>query len=419
MNVLSYRLPIILSAFWTLNSLAIDLTPIGIFNGANGEKIPLSAVVLVKDKNSGQIIPRDILLKKRGLVINQRFQTLILNGSVPTPPPPPELPPITQDNNEIGSPTKGPQSNSDSECENLANHHRDWQTKSEQHFYADGRLNFYVGTLTANVRPEYKVEGLTDWKPMKYLGQVNRSDGGGKFAWIYTEPSDGTPRLTYARTRKGCTEYPDNRTQVPKTNFSTDWSDIASVPALENRNDDLIIPIVESSDLEDATNRNHVSATYGTFLLHGPDVTIQSLNVTGNGSDIRDTNNYVPFKQDDVVLGTASTGFYLSTKDYILDVSTKKGNQRFIVHRNHQGGHFSVVTTITRHDGNVFVQPRHVTNFLPQKLVDENGKEFVSDSRWGRSFHLGELPDGEYRFKLYSQENVLIDPNIIVKVRKP
>lgn len=416
------RLFAVISVFYSMSSFALDLSSVGIFNGGRGEKIPLKMIVLVKDKKTGQIIPRDVLSKQKNLVIEQRFKEIIFDGPMPSVPvvvaPPVDSSPI-ENNGEIGSASMGPQSSNNSECENLANHHRDGQTKSEQHFYADGRLNMYVGTLTANVRPEYKVDGLTGWKPMRYLGKVTRGDGGGNYAWIYTEPADGVERLTYSRTKENCTEYPDNRNQVPRNNFNVDWSDLASPSKQENQIDDLIIPVVDSSDLETANSKNFVSATYGTLILHPEDISITGLNVFGQDADIRDTNNFVPFKQDNQVVGTASTGFFISPKDYILDISTKKGNQRFTVHRNHQGGHFSVVTTLTRHDGYVFVEPRHVTNFLPQKLVDEKGKEYFSDPRWGRAINLGVFSDGEYKFKLYSQENVLIDPNIIVKVRRP
>ena len=93
---------------------------------------------------------------------------------------------------------------------------------------------------------------------------------------------------------------------------------------------------------------------------------------------------------------------------------------RYNVHRNYQGGHWSTVTTLTRHDGQVTVSVQGIAWDINQKLVNTStGQTFTNINQFGNVFDLGFLADGNYNFAVQTYHGVTINHNVRVNVRRP
>ena len=305
-----------------------------------------------------------------------------------------------------------PTPDSEKVCEDLTNH-----GPANPHLYSHASSNTFTGDLMAKYAPEYMVEGLTGWKKMYTAGLV-ASNTDLKY-FFFHEPSDGAERNIILRTKAGCPEFRDVRNQRVNTNTLEDWYGLpATMPALANPTP-IDVNFMINSELENRGLWENI-AVYNLFA----DRYIGNMAMKVNGY------SYAPFREYTypmfLVRGNHTimdTPALLDTyKDFYIDVSTDNFNSaaRYTVYRNYQGGHWSVVTTATRHDGRVTVTAQGISWEMDQQLVNLNtGQVYPNVSTFGNVFDLGFLGDGDYVFALRTYNGVTINNRILVRVKRP
>ena len=300
------------------------------------------------------------------------------------------------------------------QCEDFSNH-----GPANPHIYGLTRANMYVGDAVSFYTPEYKVEGMTDWKlastvPLNIPGTEKKYH-------YFGEVSDGVPRNIWLRTKAGCPEFRDIRNTVIKPNTIEDWTSRLpqNLPNYMN-----LVPqdfyLMANSEMEDRLVNDEIGV-YGLYT----DRLVSGLAAKVNGFYWMQFNPMHPlaplFRVRDATNMMETPGFP-STKDFVLDLSTDNfvTGARYNVYRNYQGGHWTAVTTFTRHDGKVTVSAQGVSWEVDQILVNvATGQEFRNISKFGNVFDLGYLGDGTYEFKVKTYTGVLLPHHIVVKVRKP
>ncbi|MFT5884702.1 MAG: hypothetical protein ACI9IP_001159 [Arcticibacterium sp.] len=296
------------------------------------------------------------------------------------------------------------------QCEDFSNH-----GPTNPHLYAQKYNNSFVGDLISKYTPEYKIEGLTDWKLMSTAGAFQ--PGSDLNYHFYSEPSDGEGRYTVLRTKAGCSEFRDIRSQRVYDNTLEDWIDLPnSLPSINPVAKDFYIMV--NSELEGRSNFEEIPV-YNLFA----DRVINNLTARINGHDYVgfDLFTYPIFKvrQNNNMMDTRA--IYVQ-KDFVMDVSDDSFNTaaRYNVHRNYQGGHWSTVTTLTRHDGQVTVSVQGIAWDMNQILMNTStGQSYNNINQFGNVFDLGFLPDGNYNFAIKTYHGVTINNNIRVNVKRP
>ncbi|MFT7247353.1 MAG: hypothetical protein ACI97P_000117 [Arcticibacterium sp.] len=304
------------------------------------------------------------------------------------------------------TPTPGPEK----QCEDFTNH-----GPTNPHLYAQKYNNSFVGDLISKYIPEYKIEGLTDWKLMSSAGAFE--PGSDLNYHFYSEPSDGQARYTALRTKAGCPEYRDIRTQRVYHNTLEGWIDLPSnLPSINPVAKDFYIMV--NSELEGRSDFEEIPV-YNLFA----DRVVNNLTARINGYDYVSFNlhTYPIFvvRQNNNMMDTRA--IYVD-KDFVMDISDDSFNtaSRYNVHRNYQGGHWSTVTTLTRHDGQVTVSVQGIAWDMNQMLVNTStGQSYNNINQFGNVFDLGFLPDGNYNFAVKTYHGVEINNTIRVNVKRP
>lgn len=317
-------------------------------------------------------------------------------GTNPDPDPQPDPEPDTEPNNAA--------------CEDLSNH-----GPANPHLFAVTSNNTIAGDLLALSTPEYRIEGLTGWKKMSKMGKV--VPYGELNHYIFSEITDSSPRKVWLRTKPGCYEYGDVRTQQPIFNTLEQWSTLP-FRLQDLRPTDLGVNFFVNSELEHKSDINGIAV----YNIWG-DSWIGGFQARINGSRIINFNKYeFPLFRERNNQNLMSADYFNTSKDFILDVS-KDGfvtGERYTVYRNYQGGHWTTVTTLTRHDGRVTVNCQGINWETNQKLVsNSNGKTFWTKGHFGNLFELGYLSDGDYSFQLQTKEGFVVNPNVVIKVKRP
>lgn len=297
-------------------------------------------------------------------------------------------------------------------CEDFRNH-----GAGSPHLYSSAYSGMLVGEVLAACRPTYWVEGLMAAPaPMMEVGRVEGTD---KKLYRYEHRDDGSQRNTHIRSPgEGCMDYPDIRTQhVPGMHETlTEWSELPALPALPV-DGGLDIPLVFSTELE---GMNPGSAAVWSVMT-----TPQVPGLVGrtNGGDwqgaMQQTWGYFFHRP---TFEVSELPYSAPPKDFILDISRDGGasGQRFIVYRTTQGGHYSAITTATRQDGRVFVTAQLANAEVQQRLIhSQTGQVYPSHPIYGMTFDLGQLPEGDHLFSLWTSDDTLIDAHVTVKVRRP
>lgn len=321
-----------------------------------------------------------------------------------------------------------PVSDAQTTCEEVANPHTSANAvKYGQHTYYDSKNKRILGTIKALYRPQYKIDGINDWKNMDYVGDT--TDGSGLKAWMFKQPTDGNPRTTSYRTRAGCTEYPDTRPQ-PQWNttenriFRTDTLETyyapTGLPALDYANltnDE--VPIWFSSEMEDGLdNANYnVTSWEGRFYnLNVAQFRILTPNNYGH-NDWMNLETYGSYKR--------TTSFFFTLKDFAFEIKLNSGKiQRYQVTRSYAGGHYSVRSVITRFDGVVYYIPQSLMsesiNMRMKNLTTGAVTTNIRQNGLGHIYRLDPIADGDYTIRIYSEgkEYSTVDDTII-KVRRP
>lgn len=329
------------------------------------------------------------------------------------PNPPPEQPSPTPTPTPTPSPTPDPTptpSNGDEPCENLANH-----GLASPHLYAVTSMMSLVGDVTTKSAPEYKIEGLTDWKKMTKHDQIGNT---GVFHCTFVEPTDNNDRYVWLRTRQGCPEYKDVRTQKPGKTLE-DWSTNISamkLPVMQENNSGnfnvWVNSILENREL------NWPILTFGVII----DQELSGYRLRVNGANQYGFNSQdSPFHYRQRGRRLESINFD-SPKDYVIDISNDgfQSGRRYTVYRNALGGHWTVVSTLTRSDGRVTVSAQALTYESNQILRNKaTGQEYRNTDYYGHVFDLGNMADGDYEFELKASDGRTIINRVIVKVKRP
>ncbi|AWV98136.1 hypothetical protein [Arcticibacterium luteifluviistationis] len=303
-----------------------------------------------------------------------------------------------------------PTPDTEKQCEDFSNH-----GPSNPHLYAQSSSNSFVGDLVAKYTPEYKIEGLTDWKLLTTAGSV--IPGSDKKYHYYKEPFDGWERNTLLRTKAGCPEYRDVRSQKVYTNTLEEWHGLpTSMPSINPSIKDYYIMV--NSELEGRPLWNDIPV-YNLYA----DRDIPNLNVRVNWNDFYSFEKYTyPLFQVRPNRDMMITTSFNVKKDFIIDVSDDgyQTASRYTVYRNYQGGHWSTATTLTRHDGRVTVSVQGINWDTDQLLVNvSTGQTYYNIQQFGNVFDLGYLPDGDYQFAVKTYHGHTINDRVIVKVKRP
>lgn len=293
-------------------------------------------------------------------------------------------------------------------CEDLRNH-----GPAGPHLYYDVPRGVLTGDVIASCAPLFWVEGLTQsYERMSYIGAIPNSD---KKVYRYTVPADTAGRNVHLKSAgDGCQDYPDVRLQPLDTRVRDAWVELPQLPAVTPSVED--IPFFFSSHLEQSEQDAFI---WGIYTIK-PWENLQ-YSVNGGG--------WTPFKAPEQWgWFNASAPFsYVSTetikppKDFILDITRDAGatTQRFTVFRTSKGGHYTSMTTATRQDGRVWFTAQLSHPESPQYLVHEvTGQRYPSMAPYHYLFDLGILSEGDHRFSLWSAEEVFIDDQVIVKVKR-
>ncbi len=294
-------------------------------------------------------------------------------------------------------------------CENLQNH-----GSGLPHLYSSAYAGALVGEVVAECPPLYWIEGLMEQPaPMTFVGSI---PGSAKKAYRYKHLDDGTPRNTHLRSvGEGCQDYPDVRTQQVNPATYAEWWELPPLSPLESPSTSWL-PLFFSTELESQDPGSAV-----VWSLVTPQ-TLPSLRFRVNGGEWRSFYEVAwPWFHYLPPATFMETGSFNPPKDFILDVSADEGAtaQRFTVFRTSQGGHYSVISTMTRQDGQVMVTCQLSSAELPQRLIDpQTGRVYPSYPGYNHIFELGQLPEVDRVLTLWSAEDVLIDDHILIRVRR-
>jgi hypothetical protein len=333
------------------------------------------------------------------------FDAKIVQATTPDPTPDPIPTP-----EPTPTPDPTPIDDSNKQCEDFSNH-----GAANPHLYAKKSSYSFVGDMISKYAPEYRIEGLTGWKLTTTAGPV-KAGSDIKYHY-YEEKSDGQARYTFLRTKAGCTEYGDVRSQKVYDNTLEDWTTLPT--NLQPMNPKIMdYYIFVNSDLE-GKGINGALPIYNLFA----DRDIPNLNVRINGNDYHgfSSHTYPMFKVRDNSNKMLTNSINV-TKDFVMDISDDgyTTGSRYTVYRNYLGGHYSTATTMTRHDGRVTVSVTGINWEIDQLLVNVNtGASFGSIATFGNVFDLGNLPDGDYQFSLKTYQGNTINNRVIVKVKRP
>ena len=329
--------------------------------------------------------------------------------------------PITENCGEAGGGGGGTAA-----CENLSNEHfgKDAGTTTGfMHGWSDGRFNDFRfrGDVYAKTQPEYMIDGISDWKKMENAGPAEN----GYFVWMFSQPaSSGADNLIRMRTRADCPSYRDARTELVSPYNLYEWSNLPNnLPNIYANYSAQNYSPMFAADLSDHTGfKTDINGTYAVHFIAFPgsqgsfQYRVHQTEKSSYGNYTGTTNSFIKGMNNLTVI----PGFYDAKKDFIFDIKLSDGKeQRFTVHRSHAGGHYSAVSTATRHDGRVFVTvQRAVKAALPQILErKDSSQQFESRRGTGYLFDLGVLLDGDYQFRLKSHTGYVIDDNISIRVK--
>jgi hypothetical protein len=303
-------------------------------------------------------------------------------------------------------------------CESFQNH-----GPATPHLFASARDNAFVGEVFADCVPYFQLEGLMpEQEPMTAICPI---PGSSKFLFRYTKASDGAPHNAHLQTHgDGCMDYPDIREQRVYPDKLVDWIPLPSLDPVAPSTEDILFFV--SSDLTHDGEPPPIPAP--ALTDHAPVWTIGTQSVVdglkfrvdGGGwvDMVQATWGYVWTRPPFDITQTPEALY--PAKDFIFDVTHDGGStaQRFTVYRTFQGGHYSVVTTMTRQDGHVYVTEQSVNVEVPQKLVNKaTGATYEGNAVWHSTFDMGVLDDGDHEFALYTYNNVYID-DILVRVKR-
>ncbi|MBX7196505.1 MAG: hypothetical protein K1X94_30910 [Sandaracinaceae bacterium] len=302
-------------------------------------------------------------------------------------------------------------------CEAFGNH-----GVNNPHLYASAAQNAFVGNTLARCRPTYFLEGLMAApEPMLYGGDVPGTD---VHLWYYVHPSDGAAHNAHLAS-EGCADTPDVRTQRVYADRYLEWGSLPSLAPVTPSTEELRF-FVSSEVVDEAAD-----------TLFSPSAMIVYAIATASGARPGltwrvDGRDWHPFSEERWGYFGHRPGFAYSDnhwtsyegappKDFVFDVSGDAGAtvQRFTVYRNHQGGHYSVVSTMTRQDGRVFLTVEALNAEASQVLRDEStGERIASDPQYGMLFDLGIQPDGDRTFSLIDPSGRVIEPSIVARIRR-
>jgi hypothetical protein len=299
------------------------------------------------------------------------------------------------------------------ECENLANH-----GPANPHLYSHSHNSQLVGNLVAKYTPEYKIEGKTDWKLMQPTGPM--IPGSPFNLYYYAEGSDATERVTILRTKEGCPEYRDIRSQSAQYDMLEPWVTLRSnLPAINPVPNEFLFWVNSEMGGKKLNDIIKVYEVVADKVYPG----MHARFMTKNSEDrILAFNEYQPFYDHRVVNRKMHTADFDVDKDFIMDVSVDyfQTVSRYNIHRYQQGGHWSVVTTLTRHDGKVSTSVQGIDYDVDQILVNNaTGQSYYCNVEFGNTFDLGFLPDGVHQFSLKTYHGVTINNRILVSVKRP
>lgn len=331
--------------------------------------------------------------------------------SPPDPVTPPDpVPPV--DPVVVIPPTTVP--DAEKQCEDFSNH-----GPANPHIYGLAFADAFVGDAISTYQPEFKIEGLTDWA---LTSSVPLNIPGVNKLYNYFEvPNDGGTHNIWLRTKAGCSEFRDIRNTTVKYSTIEEWTNRMpqNLPNYMS-----LIPqdfyLMANSEMEDRAVNDDIGV-YGLYT----DRNVPGLAAKVNGFYWMQFNPMHPlaplFRVRDATNMMETPGFP-TTKDFVLDLSTDNfaTGARYTVYRNYQGGHWTAVSTFTRHDGKVTVSAQGVSWEVDQILVNvATGQEFRNISKFGNVFDLGYLGDGTYMFNVKTYNGQTLPHRIVVKVKKP
>jgi len=329
--------------------------------------------------------------------LGSTFEASIIGITPPVEPPvtPPVTPPTIK------------------ECENLANH-----GPANPHLYAHSHNSQLVGNLVAKYTPEYKIDGLTEWKLMQPTGLIK--PGSILNFYFYAEGSDATNRVTTLRTKEGCPEYRDIRPQNAQNDMLEPWVALkANLPKINPVANDFLFLVnseMGGKKLDDIIKVYEVVSDKIFLGMHARFMT------KNNEDRILAFNEFQPTYDYRTVSRKMNTTYFDVDKDFIMDVTTDyfQTASRYNVHRYQQGGHWSVVTTLTRHDGKVSTSVQGINYDVDQILVNNfTGQTYYCNVEFGNTFDLGFLPEGVHQYSLKTYHGVTINNRILVNVKRP
>lgn len=316
----------------------------------------------------------------------------------PVTPDPPTVPTVP-DENKV--------------CENFQNH-----GPANPHLYAQASSNSFVGDMIAKYTPEYKIEGLTDWMLMNNAGAVQP---GSEMNYCYFKyPSDGQPHNIWLRTKAGCQEYPDIRNTQVYTNTLEEFQTLhTNLPAINPRVIDTYF--MANSELEGRQAWEEIPM-YNFYTDRVVD-NLKIRMVTDVGMVYEEFHLYTyPMFPVRANINKMESPALFPKKDFIIDMSTDdfRTAARYTVYRNYQGGHWSTVTTMTRHDGHVTLTAQGINWDTDQTVINlATGQSYSNIPGFGNVFDLGFLADGDYVFAVKTYHGVTMNDHLVIKVKRP
>lgn len=240
------------------------------------------------------------------------------------------------------------------------------------HGYYDIGTNTIVGTF-ASGQGEFNVYGT--WKPTIYLGMG--TDG---LRYVgYKEPYNGTSNHVYTRTKAGCTEFQDARTTEINTLASDYKVNLDLSPGHSGNTIDF--PSFNCADF--FGNSSGAQFIYA-FTIYKAIPGLQWRINNGSWQNSAVVGNTTQLQN----IGASS----LPAKDVILTLRVGSDEEKFILRRWTNGGHFTTTTTLTRlRDGVTFVGVFIGDVNLPSYLKFQNTNVVNSASGNGLGFRLNSL----------------------------
>lgn len=301
-------------------------------------------------------------------------------------------------------------------CEDYANH-----SVNNPHLYATSTgTPSYAGNALGRCPPQYRVDGLTGWKPMTYVGDVPGTD---VRAWHYVEPTDGVARNTHLQsTLASCSDQADVREQQPYSDRQLDWIGLPGLAPLANPSTEELPLFISAECIDEQQGRPYPTdfqPVYGVYTANGEQPGLQYRVNGGDWNGFGEGGEWGYFFHRPR-FRFSGTGFFATQKDFILDITRDQQNvERFTVHRHHQGGHYSTVATFTRQDGRTFVTAQLLNAEASQLLRNRNtGATYPSHSTYGMLFDLGVQPDGDLSMELLGSAGVVVDGDVLVRVKR-